>query len=304
MQRKKLNKDQDAQGPDRQRVPRYLYHNVRREQDVGLNQNTSQISNKHIHQAKKIWLEKFGLIILAIAIIVSLVSVLYLSPNSVVILLSQPSKYSIYSRYESAVQTTANKLLSNSILNSNKITLNTKKIVSKLEADYPMYSAISITVPLIDHHAVIYLTPAKPSIEFITSSGQYLLNQNGQVMTEGADIKDFSTLNLPKVQYLANQSSSIGSQELTSQEIQFIEVIEYELLINGDKVTLINLPPGTYELNVYISGVTYYIKFNLENNDPRQQVGSFLATQHYLKANNITPTKYVDVMTDGRVYYQ
>ncbi|MHB1865074.1 MAG: cell division protein FtsQ/DivIB [Candidatus Saccharimonadales bacterium] len=284
-------------------VPTYLYHSVRREQDIGLGRNIKDISSKHIDKARKLWLEKFGLIILAIVIVVSLISILYLSNSSIVILQVSSSNDPVYTSYKSEVKATATKLLSSSILNSNKITVNTKKIEAVLQADYPMYSSVSITLPLLDHHAVIHLTPAQPTVELISSNGQYLLNQNGQVMEQSLNSDRVNIANLPKVQ-IVNQQASLGKQILTTQEIQFIQTVVYELAARGNKVTTMTIPQGTSELIVNLVGKSYYGKFNLNNSDPRQQAGSFLATQHYLQTQNITPGKYIDVRTDGRVYYQ
>ena len=65
------------------------------------------------------------------------------------------------------------------------------------------------------------------------------------------------------------------------------------------------LPAQSRELDVYISGDPYYIKFNLEDNtDADQQIGTYFATRQYLINNKITPSQYIDAMVVGRVYYQ
>ena len=69
-------------------------------------------------------------------------------------------------------------------------------------------------------------------------------------------------------------------------------------------ITSMTLPPAADELDVHLTGVNYYIKFNLANDDARQQVGTFLATQAQLKSQGITPGQYIDVRVDGRAYYQ
>jgi hypothetical protein len=64
------------------------------------------------------------------------------------------------------------------------------------------------------------------------------------------------------------------------------------------------LPPAASELDVQIVDQPYFIKFNLENDDPRQQVGTYIATQAYLTSQHITPAHYIDVRVDGRAYYE
>ncbi len=302
--KKKPQEVSDSKPSANKNLPTYHYHNVRRAQNIGLSRDIKQVSANQIHKAKKLWLEKFGLIILAVAIFASLVSILYLSSSSEVILQHDASKDPVYSTYKASVAATATKLLSSSILNANKITVNTKKIQSTLESDYPMYSSVTITLPLIDHHMVIYLRPAQPAIVLTDTNGQYLLNQAGIVMELSSKTGSFNYLKLPEVSYSIGEHFNIGQQELTTQEVQFIQTVEFELAARNNKVVNMNLPQGSAELNVYVSGKPYYIKFNLQNNDPRRQAGSYLATEHYLQTQNVTPSQYIDVRTDGRVFYK
>jgi hypothetical protein len=64
------------------------------------------------------------------------------------------------------------------------------------------------------------------------------------------------------------------------------------------------LPPATSELDVRVAGQPYFIKFNLQSGDARQQAGTFLATQSHLQSQNIVPSTYIDVRVDGRSYYK
>lgn len=91
---------------------------------------------------------------------------------------------------------------------------------------------------------------------------------------------------------------------LTAQEVQFIQIISQELAFKEFYIAQMTLPQSSSELDVYIKNEPYYVKFNLANNTPRTQVGTFLAAQHYLEGQHITPGKYFDVRINGRVYYQ
>jgi hypothetical protein len=65
------------------------------------------------------------------------------------------------------------------------------------------------------------------------------------------------------------------------------------------------LPAASRELDIHLTGLPYFVKFNLNDNaDAKQQVGTFLATRKYLTTHNITPTQYVDARVLGRVYYK
>ncbi|HEY1645171.1 MAG TPA: hypothetical protein VGF75_02180 [Candidatus Saccharimonadales bacterium] len=301
--KQKQKTSRDATPEPRRGVQTYSYHNARSDQDFGFGRDIKKASIKQLKSARKLWIEKFGLIILAIAIAVCFVSVVYLSSSSEVVVTGN-STNPVYSEYKAAVQTEADKLLSSSILNSNKITVDTRKINSTLSAQFPMYSNISISLPLINHHPTVYLTPAQPSVVLSNAAGQYVTNENGQIMLRSQSTGSYSYLKLPEVDYSGVGYLDIGQQVLTNQEIQFIQTVIYELGLKADKVSYMNLPQGTSELDVYLVGEPYYVKFNLQNDDPRQQAGSLLATQNYLKSQNITPGQYIDVRVDGRAYYK
>jgi hypothetical protein len=285
-------------------MPTYSYHSVRANEDrQANNRDLKNVSPKRLKIAKNIWVEKFGLIILAVVIVVCLFSILYLSSTPNVVMLSNDNN-PLFTSSRVAVGQEAQKLLSSSLLNKNKITINTHKITDNLEEDFPMYSDISVGLPFIDHHPVIYLTPAQPEVSLTNASGQYLLNADGQIMLRSTNPKNFTDLNLPNITYQLPGYLSVGEQILTSSEVSFIKTVIYELNTKAVTVSNINLLQATSELDVYIANEPYYVKFNLENNNPKQQAGSFLATQHYLKEQNITPSKYIDVRVDGRVFYQ
>ncbi len=285
-------------------MPTYSYHSVRSNEDRGVaNRDLKKVNTKRLKIVRNIWVEKFGLIILAAVIIICLFSILYLSNTPNVIMLSG-SNNPLFTSSKVAVGQEAKRLLSSSILNKNKITVNTQKITDTLEQNFPMYSDISIGLPLIDHHPVINLTPAQPEVSLTNTSGQYILNSNGQIMLRNMNLKYFNDLNLPTVTYQVSGYLPVGERILTSSEVSFIKTVIYELNNRGVMVLKMTLLQTTSELDMYLVNEPYYIKFNLGNNDPRQQAGSFLATQHYLQMQNITPSKYIDVRIDGRVYYQ
>ena len=283
-------------------MPNYSYHGTLDNKGSDKKRDRSKNIVRKLKPTKKLFLEKFGLIILAIVIVVSLISTLYLSNNSVVILEKGSNNQQLYQNYQPYVKTEADKLLASSIFNSSKLTINTSKITSTLEADFPMYSSISVNLPFISHRPTIYLIPAEVAIEVNSPSGQYLVSNEGKVMLKGSSLASFSSLNLPPLSY-QGVIPNVGQQILTTNEVKFIQTVVYELSLGGDKITSMSMPQGTSELDVQLTGVSYYIKFNIESNDARRQSGSLLATQRYLKSQNITPSKYIDVRSDGRVYY-
>jgi hypothetical protein len=91
---------------------------------------------------------------------------------------------------------------------------------------------------------------------------------------------------------------------LPANSVTFVQTLVAQLSSKHYTIASMTLPPAASELDVKLVGQAYSIKFNFENNDPRQQVGTFLATIAQLQKQNITPSQYVDVRVDGRAYYQ
>jgi hypothetical protein len=286
-------------------VPTYTYHNFRNEREDLSSRDMSQVDSgiDNVNRSQIIiLLEKFGLLVIAGIIITLFASIVYLSNSSNVKIIGN-SNNSLAVSFKKQLQINADKLLSSSIMNSNKITINSNKIASQLEAEFPVYRSITVSLPLFGNQPIIYLTPSTPSLIVTTTNNQYLVNEDGKVMVSGnaINIKFFT---LPHVNFSGVMQVKNGQQIMTPTEVQFIQTINFEISNRGDKISSINMPQGTSELDVYLSGEPYYVKFNLENNDPRQQAGTFLATQHYLKGKGIVPKQYIDVRIDGRVYYK
>ena len=286
----------------KQSLPAFSYHNVRNEQETGFGRNQQKLNSKQTRRTRVVWLEKFGLIILLIVAVVCLISVLYLSTTPQVMLEGKTS--SLYSGYTLKVKQAAGKLLSSSVLNTNKITVNTAHITSILMTEFPEYSNISVTIPLINHHAIIYLIPSTPSLLLQTVAGQFVINQNGYAMSFAPNDKSVKSLNLPQVTDEGSNGVTAGKQILTSQEVSFIQTVDIELNLRGDKVVKMDIPQATTELDIHLMGKSYYGKFNLEENNSRVQAGTFLATEHYLISQNTPPGQYIDVRTDGRAYFK
>jgi hypothetical protein len=286
------------------KVSAYTYHNSRNEIEEidearDIKRGTPDATNKDF------WLSRFGFIILIIVSVVCLVNILDLSGKPKLVFLGSTANTTLYKLYEPAFINMTEKLFQESLLNHNKITVNTNHITQVLESQFPEFSNISITLPLISQNPIIYLTPANPAAVLENSSGQYLISQQGTAMLFGyKGGNGFSYLNLPTITDQSGLEIRLGKPVLTSQDISFIQTISDQLAARQNVITSMTLPANSSELDVYLAGKSYFVKFNLQATKPKLATGSFLATDNYLKGHNITPFKYVDVRTQGRVYYQ
>ncbi len=250
------------------------------------------------------WLQRFGLIILqSAAVIVSVINVLTLSTNARIVSLSATQSGNLLIN-QAQYQAAANQLLRSSIWNHDKITINTGEINRQLLKQFPQLASVSVTIPLVAHRPIIYIQSDQAVIFLTNASGAFALDSSGKVVLE---TNTAYILGLPGLPVVADQSGlklQLGHQVLAATSVSFIQTVVAQLAAKHLTVSALTLPAAASELDLQITGQPYIAKFNLENNDPRQQVGTLLATIAQLQKQNITPAKYIDVRIDGRAYYQ
>jgi hypothetical protein len=248
-------------------------------------------------------LQRFGLLIVIIVAIVSLINVLAVSSNPRVILLNQQYQ-SGYLHTAAEYQKAAKKLFSNSFVNSNKITVNMTGISADLTRQFPELSDVIIKLPLVGRDPIIYLSPNKVLIALSASNGtSYAIDANGQVVGN-ISRGSFTSLQLINIQDDSSATVNIGQFILSTSTVTFIQTVIYQVEQRQLTISKLILPAEASELDMYLVGQPYFVKFNLNDPDPLQEVGTFLAVQHYLKGQNITPAQYIDARVAGRAYYK
>lgn len=234
-----------------------------------------------------------GGLALILAIVVSLVSVLTLSPHAKI----EPA-----SAANTAYQTTADQLLASSFWNHNKLTIDAGGIKRQLMTRFPNLADVSVTVPLLAHRPIIYVQPAKALMVVAANNGAFVVDQNGRALMPSANLPTAGKL--PQVVDQSGLPLSVGRQVLTSDDVNFIQTVLGELAAKHVEVSSMVLPVSSRELDVYVAGQPYLVKFNLASNDARQQAGTYLAAAAELQREHVTPAHYIDVRVDGRAYYQ
>jgi len=278
----------------------YNYSSRRNDETINVGRNEE---SKRLKPVKNISYKKR--IIISIATIIVLIAaydVLHISNNPQVITVypdNQPTlPINNLSEFESS-----SKSLFSGIWNMNKITVNTVDIENKLKTSYPNLESISISIPLLSSRPKIYIEPALPSFVLKSTDNKYYsLDVNGRAIAEASSSSALGN-NYAIIDDNSGVSVKLNQQVLPSSYITFMETVLAQLKAKGIYISLFTLPPQTQELDANVVGEPYFIKFNLQENDPRQQAGTFIATQKLLKSQNITPTRYIDVRVDGRAYY-
>lgn len=284
--------------------PAYKYRSRRSAADVKTGRGVFKGSRSIKKQRPwhKLLAQRFGLVILFIVFLVCVVNALILSGQPKIVLLSPDSR--LYLHQADVYQKSAEQILKASILSTNKITVDTGGISRRLLSEYPELSSVSVTLPLLAHRPIVYLSPAQPSIILVGANGSFVLDNRGRALLRSNNAASFSYLKVPLVVDHSNLHIVLNRLALTSDNVNFIQTIAYQLLSKSISVSSMVLPAGGSELDVNIGGQPYFVKFNLQNNDARQQVGTYLAAMTRLQSKGVTPTSYVDVRTDGRAYYK
>jgi hypothetical protein len=280
----------------------FAYSSRRSNDEVNTGRQLERLKVKKSRSAS-FWLQKSGLIVFGIVAVVSLINVLSLSSNPKIMLLDPSSKIKLRQQDESEYQTEAKKILTSSVWNKNKLTVDTEAISEGLTNKYPDLDSVSVAIPLVANRPVIYVEPSQPALVLVEGSSAFEVNTNGRAIAQAASLQSFVGSGLPIVVDQSGLDVKLHGQALSSTYVNFIEQVYDQLKVKGYNISQMSLPAQSFELDASIAGEPYLVKFNLEDNDPRQQAGTFLATINYLKSKNVTPTKYVDVRLDGRAYY-
>lgn len=200
-------------------------------------------------------------------------------------------------------QESAANFLAGSIRNKNKITVDSSGLSKYMLSKYPLLTSVNLSVGFFSGKPTVYIQIDRPALVLIENKDSYAVDIYGRVMyrlTPG----ELNTSSIPNVTDQSGLKATQGHLVLPSDNVSFIEMVFGQLQAKGYNISSLTLPAGSGELDARVAGQPYYVKFNLENNDPRQQAGTYLATIAQLKSQNITPAKYIDVRVDGRAYYQ
>jgi hypothetical protein len=206
---------------------------------------------------------------------------------------------------QAAYQLAATKILSQSFTSQNKLTLNTTSFITQLKTEFPQIASATLSIPLVGSKMTLTITVTKAALVLQSGTSGYVIDQNGRIMASASQVANLSSLKLPIVSDPTTAGVlTNGTQALSMTTVQFITSVIYELNQKSITVKQLVLPDGSNELDVYPTGKTYYVKFNLQSNTPVNQAGTYLALNNYFTQRGITPASYVDVRVAGRGYYK
>ncbi len=256
---------------------------------------------RNAKRAAKYWRQRFGLLLVIIAAVLGAGNVLSLGTDPAI--LPAETTHVAFLHPLSTYQHAADKLFASSLLNRNKITVDTGAVSAALKRQFPELSLVSITLPLFGHRPQVYIAQADPIILLTAGDGKtYIIDAQGRAVAHGSVAR--ASLQLLPVRDASGARIHLGQLAVPSGTVSFIRAIQFQLAQRQVHIDSFVLPAASSELDIYPRGQKYFVKCNLESNNVLQQAGAFLAVQQYFDGRGITPSQYVDVRVDGRVYYK
>lgn len=248
--------------------------------------------------------QRFGAIAIVVAVLALFVSSVQVSMKPRLNIVNDTAVYRLHpdSVYEASIE----QLLRSSWLNTNKITIDTDRIINQLKTDYPEIADASIALPVLGQRPLVYLQLTRPSLLLVNADGSAsVLDEKGRVLAPSAQVDNLDSFKLPAVSDQSGLRTKVGNVALTTSAVSFMRTVSYQLHAAHLGYSRLVLPPTSQELDVFISGQPYFIKFNMhDDRSVRQQAGTAIATIRYLGRQGKLPASYVDARLPGRVYYK
>lgn len=281
----------------------FSYHANRsvRGNNVGRDQSAEEQPLKR--QRRRRWWHKLSNLMLVALVLLLLVVSLGLSDNPKVVVAGDSSSQ-VFLRNTSAYQGAAHQAFASSLLNGNKVTVDTSHITQQLHQQFPELEAVSVTLPIIGHQPVVYIQPATPRLVLTTQTGgAFVIDHSGRAVISTRQVAHSQDIQVPTVSDQSGLQIKTGEIALDSTSVSFISEVASQLKAKGVGVSSFTLPVGGSELDMKVSGAPYVVKLNMRGS-AREEAGTFLAVKQQLEAAQKQPGQYIDVRVSGRAYYK
>lgn len=281
----------------------FTYHTLRSSMPAaaGRRRLRDAVNARTASRAARFSLQRFGLLAVIIAVSISVVSILTLTPDPKVLPLDPGQTAFLHST--ATYQQAAAKLFGASFASRNKITVDTAAIGSALQHEFPELASVTIKLPLIGHRPIVYIAPTQAVLALMTTANHvYEIDASGRALAQTSGTAEAASL-VP-VKDNSGAPVHVGQPALASDTVSFIQAVLYQMQHKQLDVSTFVLPAGESELDMYVAGQPYFVKFNLADDTPVQQTGTFLAVRHQLQGQGTAPLQYIDVRLAGRAYYR
>jgi hypothetical protein len=283
----------------------FSYYASRSANETNLGRTNQEEVPKRRSSAYLRFMDRLPMLGIAILVFVVVLSQLVLTTHPKLVILSSTSNSDLFLQSTSVYQNAADKLFSQSLGNQNKLTVDAGGISDKLKSMFPELSDVSVTLPIVGNQPTVYLQPSEPTFILEANNSSYVIDSTGRALAYAQNMPAQNRASLPSVVDQSGLRAQVGNQVLPSTSVSFIQTVMTQLKAQHISVSKIVLPSASFEVDIYISGKPYFVKFNMQDaNGALQQAGAYVAVAQSLAGKNITPSQYIDVRIDGRAYYK
>lgn len=197
----------------------------------------------------------------------------------------------------------AQQVLSENLAYKTKFTINTDEAESKLVEKFPEVRAAVLRLPVLGRKPTLVLDIRPPSALLSTNSRTFILDDNGRAISDIKGIDNKFIKDLPVIVDQSGIEVNLGDPVVTTDTIYFIKNLKLQLDAKGLKVNQYVLPASASQVDIYIDGLSYFVKTDAAG-DPRMQIGSFLSVKQDLEGRGETPSEYIDVRVEEKAFYK
>jgi hypothetical protein len=282
----------------------FSYYSAKRPVDIeDVDQGPARlVRDEGVSKANRNVLAKRLGVLLVVGIVVGLLFYnAQLSPSKTqVVLLGKPDQQ-LFLHDTAQYKKAAEAFMANKMQNRTKPTFNSKAFNDALVKQFPEIAGATVSLPLFGSAAKVSIEPSSAALLFVASNNKsYVVDTNGRVLASNtAD----APMGLPVVSDQSGVNPEFGKQVLPAGDVESMLLIFGQLKEKNLRVESMLLPNAAQRLEVRIQGRPYAVRFNLHD-AVLQQVGAYIAVQHKLDREGVTPVEYIDVRVADRVYYK
>lgn len=279
----------------------FTYSSKRNEVSKKTSRQSIEELNKQRAKTKPKFVVHIGALIIVFAIFGSLIYFLTLNMNVKVKIVDNGENLTL--RDQSIYKQVATDFASQSILNRSKLMFDSQGLTAKIKQEFPEVAGVDVGLPLLSRQIVLNLQLTKPVFILDSKQNSYLIGSNGVALLKTTDVSDLSKLNLLTVTDQSTLAIELGKPAIPKEQALFISTVLEQFEKQNMPIESIIIPTNLYDLHLKIQGLNYFLKLNILE-DPKQQVGSFVALKNHLDAKGQAPAEYVDLRVGERVFYK
>lgn len=187
------------------------------------------------------------------------------------------------------------------VKNRNKISFDEHGVINKIIHQFPEVQNVQIELPFFSEQPKVTLLVSPPAFK-LSSQGQiYTVDSQGVAVGKAQSLPASA-----KLLTVVDQSGFVaqtGKQVLSGQAADFIGGLIRQSQRAKVPISTLTLPSSPLEVDLRTSDQPYYVKFYL-GGDLNTEAGQFLAARQKFAQSHITPSQYLDVRVQGKIFYK